>query len=347
MYKAAGLLNIDSLSDLQNALSLCPLCCSNFHDHNDPGFVFFPADLDYFRSHEEHDAQRRREKHRLTGAPVARISPTTADYRRYQRDAGLIEEDSVGGIHERYTLRDYFPTEPLFIGPGPRLGQVTRPAPWHGDPMAALRRAFAVISSPIISGLPLNKKKELMSLRMLYEETDASYQVQSPEDQENTPGHNAEQSPHTGTPQGPNQPPNRDGTGGTGLRQTDPAPQSVLRQRAPSVRDHVPTPPFSLPRSDNRGPTDSPPARPVIIADSKPHCTPSAATKRRAPAEDDRELLPKRLKGTRASSAWKDLGTQAPEQGWRWGPTGTANEAIEFYKVLQACASGHCGHQHG
>ncbi|OJD30511.1 dienelactone hydrolase family protein [Diplodia corticola] len=173
-YKSAGLLTIDALSDLKNAVPLCPLCHRNFDDHNNPGFVFFPAGLAYFRMHEERDAQRRTEKYRLTGAPVARIAPSAIDYLEHHTRNGLVDEDSVGGMYERYVLFDYLPN---VAGAAPILGQIGGPAPWHGDPMAALRRAFAASSSSIPSGSSWRRKKELVELRLLYEKTDMSYKA--------------------------------------------------------------------------------------------------------------------------------------------------------------------------
>ncbi|KAJ9650767.1 hypothetical protein H2201_009295, partial [Coniosporium apollinis] len=190
LNKSAGLLNIDSLADDANAVPLCPLCHRNFDDLINPGFIFFPCDIVFFETFEQADFRRRRERYFTTRTPVQRITPTGVDYRAHQLRAGRIEEDVNGGLYQRYMLYDYLPKYRCCAAVN-RVGQVFEAAPWHGDPMAALHRSFAALSSTVLRGLPLDKRMELQELQNLYIQNDASYM---------TPGAQDEHLDHPGSP---------------------------------------------------------------------------------------------------------------------------------------------------
>jgi len=132
-----------------------------------PGFIFLPADLEYFIQYEKADQDRRREIGRCTGTIPARVSPTAESYRNHQIEAGAISSDTCGGTYLRFTLRDYFPKlgQPPFI---PGAGSFPDPEPWHGAPMAALRRAFLILGSPFLQGIPKATKHTLRTLLDLY-----------------------------------------------------------------------------------------------------------------------------------------------------------------------------------
>ncbi|KAL5344740.1 hypothetical protein ACLOAV_010432 [Pseudogymnoascus australis] len=162
-----GLITFENLGHVDNAIPLCPLCHRNFDDMLNPGFIFPPADLEYFIQYEKADQDRRREIGRRTGTMPTRVSPTAESYRNHQIETGAIPSDACGGTYMRFTLRDYFPKlgQPPFV---PGAGSFPDPEPWHGAPMAALRRAFLVLGSPFLQGIPKETKHMLRTLLDLY-----------------------------------------------------------------------------------------------------------------------------------------------------------------------------------
>ncbi len=76
-----------------------------------------------------------------------------------------------GALYCRYIMNTNF----LPKTPGAQhnlLGQVFGSAPWHGDPMATLRRAFLAIAGPTVRGMPGFVIRELQELQNLYREDD-------------------------------------------------------------------------------------------------------------------------------------------------------------------------------
>jgi hypothetical protein len=61
----------------------------------------------------------------------------------------------------------FFPKlgQPAFV---PGAGSFPDPETWHGAPMAALRRAFLVLGSPFLQGIPKGTKHMLRTLLDLY-----------------------------------------------------------------------------------------------------------------------------------------------------------------------------------
>jgi hypothetical protein len=97
-----------------------------------------------------------------------RVPPTAESYRQHMLRAGVITEDDAGGLYLRYTLRKYFSplVEQGFV---PGLGPFREAVPWHGSPMAALRRAFRVLGDPLtIRGVPRETRVILRELVDLY-----------------------------------------------------------------------------------------------------------------------------------------------------------------------------------
>jgi hypothetical protein len=131
------------------------------------GFVFVPADLEYFIQCEKADQDRRLEISRHTGTIPVRVCPTAESYREHQINSGAVTSDACGGTYLRFTLRDYFPKlgQPAFV---PGAGSFQDPISWHGAPMAALRRAFLVLGTPFLQGIPKPIKHSLRTLLDLY-----------------------------------------------------------------------------------------------------------------------------------------------------------------------------------
>ncbi|KAH0556343.1 hypothetical protein GP486_005731 [Trichoglossum hirsutum] len=162
-----GLLPFSSLSHIDNGIPLCPLCHRNFDDILFPGFVFIPTDLAFFIKFEQDDYERRTQIAQATGQVSGRTCPTAENYFVHQLDAGVIPEGTYNGLYARYTLHDYFPKlgqPPFEPGPGP----FAMPKPWHGAPTAALRRAFQVLSNPLVQGIPTGVLTDLNTLIQLY-----------------------------------------------------------------------------------------------------------------------------------------------------------------------------------
>jgi hypothetical protein len=81
---------------------------------------------------------------------------------------GAITEDDAGGLYLRYTLRKYL-TPLIEQGFVPGLGPYLEAVPWHGSPMAALRRAFQVLGDPLtIRSVPRETREMLRELVDLY-----------------------------------------------------------------------------------------------------------------------------------------------------------------------------------
>jgi hypothetical protein len=93
------------------------------------GFVFVPADLEYFIQCEKADQDRRLEISRHTGTIPVRVCPTAESYREHQINSGAVTSDACGGTYLRFTLRDYFPK----LGqPALYLAQVLFKTLYHG-----------------------------------------------------------------------------------------------------------------------------------------------------------------------------------------------------------------------
>ncbi|KAK5008198.1 hypothetical protein LTR28_004294 [Elasticomyces elasticus] len=162
-----GLITFESLEDEANAVPLCPLCHRNFDSLDDPGLVFIPTDIQYFIDFENRDFEGRKRSAALHAYAPPRQTPTPQEYLGHQIKQAAIPPDALGGLYNRYTLRDYFPVrmDRSFIpGPGPS----PEPGMWHGAPMAALKRAFQTVFSPTVEGIPEETHRALYELSRLY-----------------------------------------------------------------------------------------------------------------------------------------------------------------------------------
>lgn len=150
--QAQGLINFDVHSS-QNGISLCPNCHAYYDNNADPGFVFWPEDLDFFIRFELRDRARRR---RLPpGAQRQRRVPTAKQYQVYQEGT----EPQSWGTYYRVHLVD---------GNARHVTEATPTKEWGGSPIGALRRAIAVIGCPRSFRIPPDAIKKLQILRDLY-----------------------------------------------------------------------------------------------------------------------------------------------------------------------------------
>ncbi|PLN78865.1 hypothetical protein BDW42DRAFT_174029 [Aspergillus taichungensis] len=147
------------LNSLTNAVPLCPTCHSQFDNHLDPGFVFVPKDLQYFIDYEREDHERR--KNAIIEGACAQIHvPTAAMYKEHQSKKGVIQSDATAGLYTRIFVKEY-------MWPG-FFENFKQPLPWHGAPIASLRKAFLLLSSCRIGSVDATLIKQLTTLFYLY-----------------------------------------------------------------------------------------------------------------------------------------------------------------------------------
>lgn len=70
----------------------------------DPGYAFFPVDIQYFIDFERRDRARREQLATDTGVPISSLSrqvPTSANYKQHEIDSNLISPTAIGGRYSR------------------------------------------------------------------------------------------------------------------------------------------------------------------------------------------------------------------------------------------------------
>ncbi|KAJ5280235.1 hypothetical protein N7478_005607 [Penicillium angulare] len=163
VWEQAGLFKFQ-YKTAANAIPLCGACHAEFDCAIDPGYVFFPDDLQYFIDYETKDQQRRQRCAAETGQPVERKAPTATEYLAYQMNANLVPSDAVGGLYRRVFLK-------RFLHGGTVVGLehlFSMPRQWHGAPMASIRRALATLGSPRSYIIDPSTRGALEKLRELY-----------------------------------------------------------------------------------------------------------------------------------------------------------------------------------
>lgn len=134
----------------------------------DPGYVFFPTDIQYFIDFERQDRARREEIATDAGVHISTLSrqvPTSADYKQHEIDSNRISPTAIGGRYSRVFLKQF-----LHSGEIPGIEKAYSTAKeWHGAPLASIRRAFAALSSPrFFVIIDTNTRHMLEELRQLY-----------------------------------------------------------------------------------------------------------------------------------------------------------------------------------
>lgn len=141
-----------------------------------------------------------------TSAYTVRLSPSPRQYLQHQRKE--VEEDDYGGLYTCYVLRHYMGRIPGSAQMQPGLSPYTESKPWHGDPMAALSKAFKAVGMTPLA-FPAGLRDQLMQLSILYGTNDRLLKDrprrQSVMDVEDGPGPspcsrtNEKAKPHSGT----------------------------------------------------------------------------------------------------------------------------------------------------
>ncbi|XHF97067.1 hypothetical protein AWENTII_000671 [Aspergillus wentii] len=144
----------------ENGVSLCPSCHRMFDRDIDPGFIFFPTDIDFFIRRE----LQYREKVLSAGCLIPDRVPSAEEYARSQIQAGTVPPGSQCGLYQRIFLEEYMtPVIPLPVN------QVfSQPVPWHGAPFGTFRRAFQALGSPRVAAISPTVRNQLSRLRDLY-----------------------------------------------------------------------------------------------------------------------------------------------------------------------------------
>ncbi|KAL8942152.1 MAG: hypothetical protein Q9211_001521 [Gyalolechia sp. 1 TL-2023] len=158
---ASGLITLRGLQEDENGLPLCPSCHRHFDMYGQPDWVFFPEDLEYFIKEERTDFARRKEVWEKDKVVASRKSPTAAAYAENQRRRNKLLPGAKWGSYDCYTGVVFGPEGREFK----RGYHMTKW--WHGDPMAALQRAFRGLNI-----YPLVLPEKLGALQVLYRRND-------------------------------------------------------------------------------------------------------------------------------------------------------------------------------
>ncbi|WEW56903.1 hypothetical protein PRK78_002360 [Emydomyces testavorans] len=147
---------ITELSGYENAILLCAGCHAAFDDMWSPGFIFLPADLDFFVNAELAWVQEPR-------TAGQNRCPSADEYRSRQIDQNQITDSAVGGLYSIYLL------EPWAAWPEEHTSKIlSTPKPWHGAPIAAIRRGIFALGSLFIHNIPDDVVAKLRQLQELY-----------------------------------------------------------------------------------------------------------------------------------------------------------------------------------
>ena len=89
----AGLVT-SKLTSSTNGIALCPTCHARFNNLNDPGYLFYPEDLDFFIEFGLHDQLLREESPRPRNVPIAK------EYKLQQIRQRKVSADDIGGLYQ-------------------------------------------------------------------------------------------------------------------------------------------------------------------------------------------------------------------------------------------------------
>ena len=157
VWEDSQLINF-SYSSPANSVPLCPSCHAEFDNPTDPGFVFFPTDLDYFIDFELRDRQRRQQ------GGIRKV-PSASDYKDHQIRESKVSSLAPGGLYRRVFLKDYLLGGLLTMD---MFQLFASDKTWHGDPIASLRRAIGMLGSARAVILDANITRQLHQLQDLY-----------------------------------------------------------------------------------------------------------------------------------------------------------------------------------
>ena len=130
-------------------IPLCASCHRNFDHHLDPGFSFIPTDIQYFIEFELEDRKRREvaEQEGKEGKELQRCVrvPSATLYKQHQFEKGEVGPDANGGLYRpvflmHCLLQGFFLFDEI-------QSCLSKARPWHGAPLASLRRSILLLGN--------------------------------------------------------------------------------------------------------------------------------------------------------------------------------------------------------
>ena len=156
MKQALGLFDI-GISTVENYICLCHKCQQAFENDINPGWTFFPKDLNYFIEFEVKDRRRR-----SRNPSLPRHVPTAEMYLQHMKDIGQVSEETKDSPYVFYVLcPDEMDRDVLAMIERTEKG-------WHGAPLAAIRRAWMALGSIRDYRIPVEYRRKLFELLELY-----------------------------------------------------------------------------------------------------------------------------------------------------------------------------------
>ena len=162
-----------SIDSVLNGIPLCATCHGQFDYALDPGLIFLPTDLQFFIDAELEDRKRRRGlasdwvniQREVPDAERYRNHQIGVRYKGHQVGETAVGPDSIGGLYRPVFAKSYLHAGWLSSSIDDEL---TEPRPWHGAPLASLRRAIAILGTGRISALDETTRLRLERLRNMY-----------------------------------------------------------------------------------------------------------------------------------------------------------------------------------
>ena len=284
---------------------------------------------------------------------LMRLCPTPELYRQHQPRNAAIDRHMSGGLYKRHTMRDYFSQLQLQLqrhrGQGPRTGQVAPPAPWHGDPTAALRGDFVELgSTTVVEVLSREDRIKLWSLHVLYSDNDKEL-TEAASAVEGVGRGDGDQEMNTGT---------EDHSGASAGAEVDVDEDVDQRGNGsedfdPPSQEHAHTLAATLTSSLEISTSTYPIANALLspATNSNTVCTPSLASASSAsdciPASGSfgsARSLRCRLRADTDTVVGadqnmdKDKSVKDKKPLWRWGPKSSSEDARRFYTELRGGA---------
>lgn len=163
------MVNFD-LTEPDNGILLCSRCHNTFDNTLDPGLIIIPSDLQHFIDHEKEDFEKRCDQAKK-GIDQPRSFPSRETYYEHQKKQGILSEDAEFGLYTCIWLK----LQPGLPNEWQQLASLSAEAnaqpfaqPWHGAPMAMIRRAFVALGSIRIKYIPRDTLLQLRELQDLY-----------------------------------------------------------------------------------------------------------------------------------------------------------------------------------
>lgn len=130
-----------------------------FGNTDDPGYVFYPTDIDFFIDWEINDQLQRQT------SPRPRKVPSAEAYKFHQARQGRVGPNDIGGLFQPVFLENYLVGGKVH---DEVLRDLTTPKTWHGDPILTFRKAFLVLGGLTAAALEPDVCAKLQRLRDLY-----------------------------------------------------------------------------------------------------------------------------------------------------------------------------------